>query len=908
MEKPYIDLIDTFQINGKDFSFFSLPRLAKNLGIDLSRLPFSLRVLLEGCLRQQDKGGFSPEAVDALINWKPVASDERSAVPFMPARVLLQDFTGLPVLNDLTALRAALKRKGKDPRVINSSIPCDLVIDHSLTVETYGCPEAQQLNEEREFNLNLERYTFLKWSQAAYQNLSILPPGLGICHQVNLEYLSKVAFIKEGERSVVFPDSVLGTDSHTTMVNGLGVLGWGVGGIEALAAMLGYPSEFTLPDVVGLELTGSLPESVTPTDLTLTLTSRLRALGVVNKFVEVFGPGITKLPVETRAMISNMSPESGATATYFPVDNQTLDYLGRTGRSEDQIKLVETYFRAQGLFREYDGSHPDYSQTMQINLGEILPVLAGPKRPQDIFQLSGAKQAFRDSLVAAKGNKGFGLSEDEINKKVGITINGQELELTHGAVLIAAITSCTNTSDPGVLITAALLARNAAAKGLHTKPWVKTSFAPGSRAVKTYLSSAGLFDGLDAFGFHIVGYGCTTCIGNSGPIDAAVSRVVRDNGLVGAAVLSGNRNFEGRIHPDVRASFLASPPLVVAYALTGSIYFDFDKTPIGDDLSGNPVFLKDIYPTQDEVMDVIRKHIKSEIYSNNYRGLYQGNERWNSMEIPNNDIFPWDPESSLLREPSFLLGDFSSQNTSINIQGACALAVLGDSITTDHISPAGGISPELIAGQYLQSLGVKPADFISFGARRGNHELMARGTFSNSRLHNLLIPDVEGGFTRHLPDGEVMTIYDASMRYKNEGTPLIILAGKFYGSGSSRDWAAKGPYLLGVRAVIAESFERIHRTNLACMGVLPLQFMPGENTQALGLNGDESFTISDIAGMRTLKSIITVMAERQDGNRIEFQVTARIDTPLEMAYFKAGGLMRKVMADQLFQESNDHII
>lgn len=898
MEKQFTDSEDTFQINGEDFIFFSLPRLARNLGIDLSRLPFSLRVLLEGCLRQLDKGGFSPNAVAELINWKPNSPGERPAVPFMPARVLLQDFTGLPVLNDLTALRAALKRQGKDPSVINSSIPCDLVIDHSLTVEAYGCPDAQQLNEEREFDLNLERYAFLKWSQAAYQNLSVLPPGLGICHQVNLEFLSKVAFIKEeGDRRIIFPDSVLGTDSHTTMVNGLGVLGWGVGGIEALAAMLGYPSEFSLPDVIGVELTGRLADGVTPTDLTLTLTSRLRTLGVVNKFVEVFGPASAELPVESRAMISNMSPESGATATYFPVDNQTLDYLKRTGRSEDQIKLVETYFQAQNLFREDNSAYPEYSQIMRINLSEIQPVMAGPKRPQDIFQLSNAKQTFKDALATAQGNTGFGLSENDINKKVKITLNGQAEELTHGAVLIAAITSCTNTSDPGVLITAALLAQKAAAKGLRAKPWVKTSFAPGSRAVKTYLTSAGLLNGLEALGFHIVGYGCTTCIGNSGPLDMAVSRAVKDNGLVGAAVLSGNRNFEGRIHPDVRASFLAAPPLVVAYALAGSLDFDFQKTPLGNDPSGNPVMLRDIYPTRGEVMDVISKHVKSEIYTKNYSGLYQGNARWNSMEIPNSEIFPWDSNSSLIREPSFLLGDTSRQNATTEIQAARVLAVLGDSITTDHISPAGRIAPELIAGQYLQSLGVKPADFISFGARRGNHEVMARGTFSNPRLRNLLVPDVEGGFTRHLPDGEVMTIYDASMRYQNEGILLIILAGRLYGSGSSRDWAAKGTYLMGVRAVIAESFERIHRTNLACMGVLPLQFKPGENAQTLGLNGDESFTISSVAGIKALKPNLTVTADCSDARRVEFQVIARIDTPLEMAYFKAGGLMRKVMID-----------
>ena len=901
MVKQFKGSESSLQFNGKNYSFFSLPHLAESSGSDLSRIPFSLRILLEGCLRQQDKSGFSPEAIQAIINWKAVENGERPAVPYMPARVLLQDFTGLPVLNDLTALRAALKRQGKDPGVINSSIPCDLVIDHSVTVEAFACPEAQQINEKREFDLNLERYAFLKWGQSAYQNLSVLPPGLGICHQVNLEYLSKVAIIKEEDgRSIIFPDSVLGTDSHTTMVNGLGVLGWGVGGIEALAAMLGYPSEFTLPDVVGVELSGSLPEGVTPTDLTLTLTSRLRGLGVVNKFVEVFGPGLAELPVENRAMIANMSPESGATATYFPVDGQTLDYLKRTGRSEDQVKLVEAYYRAQGLFRENINPHAEYSQVMSIDLSEIAPVIAGPKRPQDIFQFSNAKQVLKDMLTAEKGNKGFGLSDTEINNKVKLTIKGREVELTHGAVLIAAITSCTNTSDPGVLVSAALLAKNAAEKGLRSKPWVKTSFAPGSRAVKTYLSSAGLFGGLETLGFHIVGYGCTTCIGNSGPLDASISRAVRDNNLVGTAVLSGNRNFEGRIHPDTRASFLAAPPLVVAYALTGTMDFDFEKTPLGNDHSGNPVYLRDIYPTRDEIMEVIKIHIRPEIYTKNYSSLYQGNERWNSMAASNMDIFPWDPESSLIREPSFLLDDASGVTVSADIKGARALAVLGDSITTDHISPAGRIAPELIAGQYLQSLGVNPEDFISFGARRGNHEVMARGTFSNPRLRNLLVKDVDGGFTRHLPDNEVMTIYDAAIRYKHEGTPLIILAGKLYGSGSSRDWAAKGTYLMGVRAVIAESFERIHRTNLACMGILPLQFALGENVQTLGLNGEEKYTISDIFGIKALKPALKVTAERADGSRVELNVTARIDTPLELAYFKAGGLMRKVMGDQKF--------
>ncbi len=899
MRNQFAGLEATLKVNSNDYSYFSLPRLAESSGVDLSRLPFSLRILLEGCLRQQEQGGFSGEAIEAFLNWKAFDASERPAVPFMPARVLLQDFTGLPVLNDLTALRAALKRQGKDPGAINSSIPCDLVIDHSLTVEAYGCPEAQQMNEKREFDLNLERYTFLKWAQSAYKNLTVLPPGLGICHQVNLEYLANIAAIKyDKNRSIIIPDSVLGTDSHTTMVNGLGVLGWGVGGIEALAAMLGYPSEFTLPDVVGVELSGHLPEDVTPTDLTLTLTNRLRTSGVVNKFVEVFGPGLDELPVETRAMVANMSPESGATATYFPVDNQTLDYLRRTGRPENQIELVEAYFRAQDLFRENTGAFPQYSQVMHVDLGEIQQVMAGPKRPQDIFPFSNAGQAFKDAIKTEKGFKGFGLSDVQANQKVKLTFNGQEIELSHGSVLIAAITSCTNTSDPGVLITAALLAKNATAKGLRSKPWVKTSFAPGSRAVRSYLASAGLFDGLETLGFHIVGYGCTTCIGNSGPLDINISRAVRENNLVGAAVLSGNRNFEGRIHPDARASFLAAPALVVAYALAGNIDFDFERTPLGKDISGSPVYLKDIYPQWDEIQSVINSHVKSEIYTKNYRNLYQGNERWNALPVSSDAIYPWQADSSLIREPGFLLGENSTTGSLPQIKNARVLAMLGDSITTDHISPAGRIAPELTAGKYLQSLGVKPADFISFGGRRGNHEVMARGTFSNPRLRNQLVPDVEGGFTRYLPDNEILAIYDASMRYQAEGTPLIILAGKLYGSGSSRDWAAKGTYLLGVRAVIAESFERIHRTNLACMGILPLQFKQGENAQSLGLKGDEKFTFAEIPDKSTLKPTLAVTAVRADGSQFEFQVTTRIDTPLEMAYFKAGGLMRKVMADQ----------
>ncbi len=894
MTTNYSDTRSTLNIAGKSFEYFSLPKLSSLVGKDLYRLPFSLRILLEGCLRNLGQSGFEPASIDALIDWQPQSNSERAAIPLMPARILLQDFTGVPVLNDLAGLRAELARRGKQVSRANPLIPADLVIDHSVTVESFGCPESRQINENLEFDLNFERYQFLKWSEKAFDNLRVLPPGLGICHQVNLEYLGQVAFVDESSpKPRVYPDSVLGTDSHTPMINGLGVLGWGVGGIEALAAMLGYASEFPIPDVIGIKLSGRLNDGVTPTDLTLNFTSRMRELGVVGKFVEVYGDGLDHLPVETRAMIANMSPESGATATYFPVDDQTLDYLRCTGRDASQVELVKAYFKAQSLFRESGSPQPEFSRMIEIDLSQITPTIAGPKRPQDVIRLTTVKAEFEQMLTAEKGLRGYGPKPQAKDQVFNFTVDGSQLQVPQGAVLIAAITSCTNTSDPSVMIAAGLLARNAAAKGLAPKPWVKTSFAPGSRAVDIYLNKSGLMGDLDQMGFSIVGYGCTTCIGNSGPIDAALSRLVREEGLVGTAVLSGNRNFEGRIHPDARASFLASPPLVVAFALAGRAGFDFDNEPLGFDTEDHPVFLRDIYPSNAEIQQVIDEHITPLIYEENYSDLYEGNPRWNTMEIPEGEIFPWSDTSTMILEPGFLFR--STFNTLEDIQHARALAVLGDSITTDHISPAGRIAPDILAGQYLRSLGVQPPDFISFGARRGNHELMARGTFSNPRLRNQLVAETEGGFTRYLPSGEVMTIYAAAQKYIDNNIPLVILAGKAYGSGSSRDWAAKGTYLLGVRAVIAESYERIHRTNLVCMGILPLQYQTGESAEKLGLTGEEEFSILGVSSINALKPALTVSAKKPDGSQIEFLVTALIDTPLELAYFLDGGLTHKVL-------------
>lgn len=894
------DFFSALEYNQKSYQYVDLIKFSRQFNKDYFRLPYSLRVLLENSIRNMHTIGFSEDQAASILNWKTDAGSSRPAIAFLPARILMQDFTGLPVLNDLAALRAAVERDGKDPRLVNPRTPSNLVIDHSLSVEAFGCPQALKINEELEFDQNFERYQFLKWSQSAYDNLQVLPPGLGICHQVNLEYLSHTAFVKEmpDSTTLIYPDTVLGTDSHTTMINGLGVVGWGVGGIEALAAMLNYPSEFSLPDVIGVHLQGELPHNVTPTDLTLTLTAKLRNFGVVGKFIEVFGESAVQLPVETRAMISNMSPESGATLTYFPVDEQTISYLERTGRSPEQTGLVKKYFQTQNLFRDdTHNGHIEYSRIISFDLGDVESVISGPKRPQDIFPFSQTKCKFKKFLNAEKGLRGFGITENNLSARAKIELNGQNCHLTHGAVLIAAITSCTNTSDPSVILTAALMAKNAVDKGLRCKPWVKTSFAPGSRVVEAYLEKASLLSGLNTLGFNIVGYGCTTCIGNSGPIDPLIVQAVRDNNLVAAAVLSGNRNFEGRIHPAIRANFLASPPLVLAYALAGTMDFDFETTALGLDSENQPIYLRDIYPDGNNVQQLVNQAVARELYTRNYSDIYNGNNRWNLMHTPQGFVFDWDAQSTLIKEPDFLFNGFSQAGGLNDIHNASILALLGDSITTDHISPAGRIAPDNPAALYLKQLGVQEKDFISFGARRGNHEVMARGTLSNPRLQNRLANGKDGGFTIHHPSGDILPIFEAAQRYARDKTPLIIIAGDAYGSGSSRDWAAKGTYLLGVQAVIARSFERIHRTNLVCMGILPLQFMGDDSAESLGVTGNESVAIIGISDIQNPKQKLEVIISRPDGSSIPFTALARIDTPLEIAYFKAGGLMRKLRSD-----------
>jgi len=892
---PYVS---TLTSNGHSYQFVDLKAYSAKMGYPISRLPYSLRILLEGCLRNTGKKGFSGDAAQAILHWSADSQKARSAVPFLPARVLMQDFTGLPVLNDLTALRSAVQADGKDPQIVNPRIPSNLVIDHSVQVQAFARPDARLINEKQEFTQNYERYQFLKWSQTAYDNLQVLPPGLGICHQVNLERLGRVAWTEtvNDDSLLVFPDTVLGTDSHTPMINGLGVLGWGVGGIEALAALLGYPTEFPIPDVIGVNLQGTLPPTATATDLTLALTSTLRAKGVVGAFIEMTGDGAARLPVETRAMIANMTPESGATATYFPVDEQTIDYLLRTGREETHTDLVRDYFQAAGLFRNPEES-PQYSSLLEFNLSSVQPSVAGPKRPQDIIALNTVQSSFTSSLTAEKGLHGFGLGENEAAKQIKVTLNGETHTLTHGAVLIAAITSCTNTSDPNVMFAAALLARNALEAGLMPKAWVKTSFAPGSRVVTEYLTRAGLMNAMEAVGFGVVGYGCTTCIGNSGPIDPALAHAVSQYNLVAAGVLSGNRNFEGRIHPATQANFLMSPPLVMAYALAGTVNFDFDTMPLGIGKDGQHVYLKDIYPSHREVQAAIQTHINQDMYSENYADIYNGNQLWNKMEIPDGAIYNWEANSTMIKEPDFLFDGYGQDGCPVDIEGAFALAILGDSITTDHISPAGRIAAGNPAAFYLESKSVESTEFISFGARRGNHEVMVRGTFSNPRLRNQLANGKDGGYTRHIPSGEILPIHNAAMRYKSEGTPLVIIAGNAYGSGSSRDWAAKGTYLLGIHAVIASSYERIHRTNLVCMGILPLQFPAGVDAESLQLDGSERYTIRFVNKINAIQPTLDVHILRTDGSEETFSATARIDTPLELAYFQAGGLMRKLRED-----------
>jgi aconitate hydratase len=904
-------------------TFYRIGRLAEHGVSDPSRLPFSIRVLLENLLRHCDGHLVTEEDVRALARWAPRDLPDRE-IPFMPARVILQDFTGVPAVVDLAAMRSAVKRLGGDPRRINPLVPADLVIDHSVQVDFFGTELAFHLNVEKEFERNRERYALLRWAQKAFQNFRVVPPGTGIVHQVNLEYLAKVVQTREVNGEVeAFPDTLVGTDSHTTMINALGVLGWGVGGIEAEAVMLGQPYDMRIPEVIGVRLTGRLPEGATATDLVLTITQLLRKKGVVDKFVEFFGPGLRALSLPDRATIANMAPEYGATCGFFAVDGETLAYLRGTGRDPDLVDLVERYTKAQGLF--YDGQGPDplYTDVVELDLGTIEPTLAGPRRPHDRVPLREVKRQFWESIASMlpSPNPAQAQAVGRLEGEGGVvapapaataapsapptwvSLDGQTVALGHGAVVIAAITSCTNTSNPSVMIGAGLLARNAVQRGLTVKPYVKTSLAPGSPVVVDYLRRAGLLPYLEALRFHLVGFGCTTCIGNSGPLPEPIAKAIRDHNLVAVAVLSGNRNFEARIHPLVRANYLASPMLVVAYALAGRIDIDFEREPVGFDPNGQPVFLRDIWPSQEEIQGTIRESLDPEMFRARYARVFEGDERWRSLPVPEGDLYEWDPDSTYIQEPPFFR-EFSLEPPPLqDIRGARVLAVLGDTVTTDHISPAGSIPVNSPAGQYLISRGVQPADFNTYGARRGNHEVMIRGTFANIRLKNMLVPGPEGGYTVYHPTGERMTIYEAAMRYQEAGIPLIILAGKEYGSGSSRDWAAKGTALLGVKAVLAESFERIHRSNLVGMGVLPLQFRPGENRESLGLTGFEIYDIEGIAqGLRPRQEVI-VRARRADGTEIAFPAIARLDTPVEVEYYRHGGILPAVLR-RILQEAS----
>ncbi|MGB0035017.1 MAG: aconitate hydratase AcnA [Candidatus Acidiferrales bacterium] len=856
---------------------------------NVSRLPFSLKVLLENLLRHEDDRFVYADDIRALAGWNPssAAGATEKEVSFMPARVLLQDFTGVPAVVDLAAMREAMRMLGGDPKKINPLLPAELVIDHSVQVDKSGAANVFAFNAELEMQRNIERYAFLRWGQKGFHNFSVVPPDTGICHQVNLEYLARVVFSeKQGSTRVAFPDTLVGTDSHTTMVNSLGVFGWGVGGIEAEAAMLGQPLSMLIPAVIGFKLHGRLPEGTTATDLVLTVTEILRRKGVVGKFVEFYGTGLSSLTLPDRATIANMAPEYGATMGFFPVDAETVAYLRFTARSEDQVRLVEAYTKEQGLFRTDATPDPIFSDRLELDLAKVVPTMAGPKRPQDSVPLTQAKSSFEKSLGAPA-------------KHVSVQNNGDKFELSDGSVVIAAITSCTNTSNPSLMLGAGLLAKKAVERGLRSKPWVKTSFAPGSKVVTDYIEKAGLWPYLESLRFHLVGYGCTTCIGNSGPLPDAIGKAIKDNNLVAVSVLSGNRNFEGRINPLCRANYLASPPLVVAYALAGRMDFDIVNESLGSDASGKPVFLRDIWPTPQEVETTMRSSVSSEMFRKEYADVFTGDSRWRALPIPEGDLYAWDSKSTYIKHPPFFEDMPLKPGALADLQNLRALAVLGDSVTTDHISPAGSIPADTPAGKYLISHGVQPKDFNSYGARRGNHEVMMRGTFANIRLRNLLAPGTEGGWTIHQPTCEKMTIYDAAIKYRDERVPLIVIAGKEYGSGSSRDWAAKGTILLGVRAVLAESFERIHRSNLVGMGVLPLEFLPGETPKSLGLTGLETFDIEGIAQNFEPRKKMKVRARDANAKEKIFTAIARVDTPFEVTYFQNGGILQYVLRQML---------
>ena len=891
---------DTLSTASGPVTLYRLDRLAE-LGLtELDRLPFSIRVWLEGLLRQCNGREVTEAHVRHLAAWD-AKSTGAGELPFMPARVLLQDFTGVPAVVDLAALRSAVQRLGGDPERINPLIPVDLVIDHSVQVDRFGSSDALAYNAQREFERNRERYEFLHWAQNAFENLRVVPPATGIVHQVNLERLASVVVRRQEPDGswTAFPDTLVGTDSHTTMINGLGVVGWGVGGIEAEAAMLGEPITMLPPEVVGFELAGELPEGATATDLVLAVTQRLRKHGVVGKFVEFFGAGVSKLSLPDRATIANMAPEYGATMGFFPVDEETLRFLMNTGRPAEQVDLVERYTKAQGLYRTEDAPTPIYSDTLRLDLSRVEPSMAGPKRPQDRIALQDMKGSFQSGLSASVSEGGFGLDGEALSS----TADVGGAEVGHGAVVIAAITSCTNTSNPSVMVGAGLLAKRAVERGLSVPPYVKTSLAPGSTVVTRYLDAAGLSPYLEQLGFNTVGYGCTTCIGNSGPLEDEVVRAIESGDLVAAAVLSGNRNFEGRISPHVRANYLASPPLVVAHALAGTVDIDLTTEPLGHDLGGNPVFLRDIWPSQTEIREAVGEALGPEMFSEQYADVFSGNETWNAIPVPEAAaLYGWDPGSTYIQEPPFWEGLTGEVPALADIRGARVLALLGDSVTTDHISPAGSIAADSPAGQYLLERGVERREFNSYGSRRGNHQVMMRGTFANIRLKNRLLPGTEGGVTIHLPSGEVMSLFDAAMQYQDEGTPLIVLGGRQYGTGSSRDWAAKGVYLQGIKAVIAESYERIHRSNLVGMGVLPLQFMPGEGAEELGLTGHETLDITGVAGDLAPGKVVRVTAVREDGSELAFEAVARLDTPVEVEYYRNGGVLHTILRRMMRQE------
>jgi aconitate hydratase len=864
----------------------------------LDRLPFSIRVLLEAVLRNVDGEIVTEDDVRRLAAWSATAPADVE-LPFVPARVILQDFTGVPAVVDLASMRAAVKRLGHDPARINPLVPVDLVVDHSVQVDVFGTSDAAEKNAAIELSRNRERYEFLRWGQKAFRNFRVVPPATGIVHQVNLEYLARGVLLQERDgEAVAIPDTLVGTDSHTTMINGLGVLGWGVGGIEAEAAMLGQPLYMVTPQVVGFRLAGKLREGATATDLVLTVTQMLRRKGVVEKFVEFYGPGLAGMSLADRATVANMAPEYGATCGFFPVDDETLAYLRRTGRRPADVDLVERYCKEQGLFRTAETPEPVFSDTLELDLATVEPSLAGPKRPQDRVPLSQMKASFRRSLVAPVKERGFGLAEPDTARTVGFEVGGRKAAIGHGAVVIAAITSCTNTSNPSVMLGAGLLARKAVRRGLRVPPHVKTSLAPGSKVVTEYLRASGLLPDLEALGFHVVGYGCTTCIGNSGPLPPAISRAIGEGSLVAAAVLSGNRNFEGRVNPDVKANYLASPPLVVAYALAGTTDLDLATEPIGTAVDGAPVRLAEVWPTQAEVAE-LEARITAEMFSRTYGDVFNGNPAWNAIPVPEGSLFEFRDESSYIQEPPFFRGLTLDPAPVADIVGARVLAVLGDSVTTDHISPAGDIAEASSAGRFLKAKGVARADFNSYGSRRGNDRVMVRGTFANIRLKNAMVPGVEGGVTVHVPSDERMAIYDAAERYRQEKTPLVVIAGKEYGSGSSRDWAAKGTLLLGVRAVLAESYERIHRSNLVGMGVLPLQFKPGESAESLSLTGHETFTIRGLAASLRPREDVSVEVAAKDGSVRRFTMVARLDTPVDIRYYANGGILQTVLRKML---------